>query len=338
MTYYLGDYYGQEILEEEFKTLTLGNDIANMLKYGIFNNDRKINKRYFDEIMKEIIYENIKKYLPKYTTTFINSGINGKLIFGITDYGTIEGIPFFGNLLDIDIMSYVHKILIDNLNDNNEDEDLIQIIQNIDIEIIELEINEMLLDEQHIVRYNKMIEKINYKQQIIDNYEMKYKKWLENMSKYSGKLSDFINNIILRSELLKYVSQNGGPENVIEFLMSQETVNYEFKYENVKDIYTDRNNYLYWIITYKDYILQVNKKNKPEVPYFKPFYHNKISFFRHIGNVRNHLLKQGCKFYIFKFHIKEDKIKNQIKYKDLNGKWIISNRINTKDGPITTKI
>ena len=62
---FLGDFCGQEDLNKEYKIFTLGYDVANMLKYGIFNNKRKINKISQDTI--DAYVNKRKEFLAKKT-------------------------------------------------------------------------------------------------------------------------------------------------------------------------------------------------------------------------------------------------------------------------------
>jgi len=335
---------GLEELNKEYKEIYL-NNISNFFtdkELDIFMNTHKINKSKFNKLISTTINLYIINYLPKYIGVFINSNISGNLYFGINDFGNIVGIPFFGNLNESLISQTIYetkKFLRSNYSNNLIDE----ILTNIKIDICE--INNNSINKSDYIQNLNDFQKINDQIKVEwINYLIKYQEWHKEISKYSAKLSAFLDSAEIRQEIAEWVRLHKTKiqfkkydlEKIAKIYENNIFINRNISFDFLDLIRNDYSHPIKWLIDFKDYKQIEIKKNKPNHPTIKPLKEYNFKFCSNIDNISYLLKKLKCKFYILKFTIPLFiKPENRcIEYfSEKQSKWLYKSRILTKSGP-----
>jgi hypothetical protein len=353
----LCSYYGRESVREEFKEFCLRNwsnffteeEVRNMFHDETY----LINQLQFNYMIKHSLHHYLDRYLPKYIAILASANENAtdqsfcKLHFGISDEGIIEGIPLF---LTDDIVfeqsffnEYIHHCFANRIrikhNDNSPAPMTIDDIkQLVHIEIEKLDADNIDCDNTHIDRLNHYLGLNNALKAEWDRYETQYRQWFNDITAYNIKLKDLVNNRTVRNELIKFISNcNAGSEcdTVIEFLESDETIDYEITVQTISDIGENKQHPIYWTLIYKDYKIAEIRKYKPVAPFHKLSDFNYYAFAQHMYNIRPYLLGQGCAFYKITINIPSLSGGLLLEYLDNNNVWQSKKRIIRGSEPIT---
>jgi hypothetical protein len=315
----LGDQHRplEESLEVEFKEFCLHEyemsteEIYEIVKKG------KIKKNHFNQD----IYKNIKhyfyKYIPKYTSAFINAGINGNLIFGVNDYGEITGIPFIGSKQELQV--YIDNISIKHFLRGNQN---VEIVCNVEELIPDLnfldDISGKLLKEYYF--------NIKQKNLIIEKFKNDRLKWADNMNEYTCKLSLLLSS--KKQEFEKYLNIYA-PEHLNYIIKSNEM-------KNISHLKIDSTHYIYWLMQFKDSNILKIKNSKPQMPELPKICNGPKYLFKHLTNLRYHLIQNNkyIKYFIINIKISSKQIQHNLSYYDIDKKiWIEKIRKLHKDGP-----
>lgn len=268
----------------------------------------------------------IKYYLPKYISCFVNSNIDGNLYFGINDDGEISGIP----LRDEIDKSYIKKLLGGIKYYLSDNIDLSEII---DIKIIKIEKKDEYLDdeiEELILEYKEHLNKYNKE---MSDYIINKKKWIERIEGHSTKMYEYANNKYFRNLLLKYLMRNN-KSNKLEMLIKLVKSDKEIDIPMIEEFIERKHNkedIIYWLTEFKDDLIDNIIKERPIKPIPKLYLNEDILLIK-ISRLRKRLLN-NVDYYLIEFNIKGSKIKNDIYFKSLNGRWKKRVRISTEYGP-----
>ncbi len=322
---------GKETLDTEYKEFCITTKdnifsntvIENLLYYGY-----KLDNSNFNKMIYQIIEKNIKKYIAKYIGLFSKSQINGVFYFGVNDAGYTTGIPFYG-ILDKNKIKKMFNSIIDNLrgaylDDRYITEDEQNMIRDayfryIKCDIIELEIpkkDTVAYYKLHTEQQNKLSEfeakckKIN---DIWDNYDYLYKKYILKLDRYKGKLVSYLINSELRAEIVVFIlndfEQNESLDktylqDIIEFYLHDDSYydSISFSDGEIDEIIKMEYTPIRWLIAYKDYMLAKIKKLKPMIPTYRPITTMYLKFFNNISNISSFLLPD-IKMYLLKITI-----------------------------------
>jgi hypothetical protein len=316
------DFVGKETLSKEYKEFRLNYVYKyftdNQIKNWLYDKTL-LNINTFNSMVLNQIQNYLYNYLPKYIGNFSNSGIDGKLYFGIDDNGIIGGIPYYGDL-DIDkIKKYILKIskynqIIDedNIIKNNK---IKEYYSNIDIELIKIDIDnleyEKLLYEKKL---NDFINKQNLLKENYENYINNYNKWQEQRVLYSGKLISFMTDNNLRNQVIDYILSK---INLYDFKRDNHLINkclFRWKSDEIFDthlyiddiiaISSDLSHPLKWLIDFKLNKLEEIRRTKPIAPLEYPTVMNYFKFMSNINNIRYKLydLDGSLNYYIMKIN------------------------------------
>lgn len=281
-----------ESLEVEFKEFCLNEHlISDDHIYEIVKNGKIKNKETFN---KEI-YKNIKhyfyKYIPKYTSAFVNANINGNLIFGVNDFGEITGIPFFGTKNEL--QEYINNISIKHLlkSDNNSYKIVLSVEQLIiDINYLDNQIDNLLKE------YYANVKKRNC---IIQKYKNDRLDWCNKMYEYTCNLPLLISS--KKEEFEKYLE-----------IHSPKHLNYTLKHHEMKNIRHLKSNpehYIHWLMKFKELNLQKLKNIKPILPELPKIKNGPIYLYKHLTHLRYNLVKNNkhIKYFIININVKIQK-------------------------------
>jgi hypothetical protein len=342
---FLGGYYGNETIDDEFKVHCL-NSLSKFFEHDYIvelyeNSNLAIDKKKFNKMIKYDISNNIIEYLPKYIGNFSASNIYGKLHFGISDNGIIEGIPYFGHKLT---KSFIDKTIDKCFNQylksqNNNQESLKWFRKNITYKIEKLEINKLLLDDDYINRLDQLKTYVNNVNKKNIKFKMEFQNWYNMLMKYCVKLKTLINDLDIRKDIIKFIldqHKNNNTEylEALKFYNSDVLIDYEITKEMIKD--NSDTNPIKWLILYKDYISEIIKLQKPKQHIQKCNKINYYDFAKHMSNIRNILISKKCEFYKITFFIPQNPDKYILEYKDKYSKWHCKKRIIDKYGPLTS--
>ena len=203
---YLGQIVGREQINVEFKKFCLrsyldildDNEIKEIITSGKINDNLSL-------LISKSLQDYILYILPKYISTFSNSNINGRLIFGIDDNGIITGIPSVRCFCLDKIKLMVRKAIRDNLKSDLSDE---EIFQNVNIQVKKLKI------DSHIFEYDLDASDSLYQIYLNAHKDLKrqrkkfsddYYAWYQELLVYSTRLQDLVNNNRTRMELRQYI-------------------------------------------------------------------------------------------------------------------------------------
>lgn len=314
MSKILGDYIGfKESLEDEFKEFMFKitpefyftqEQISSCIRTGI------LDEKIFNDFVLENLNQYLQIYLPKYISAFGNSEDvkDGYLYMGVNNAGELTGIPFLGSINTFDITKILYSVKewigIQNDTENKFRDEL---IENITFELIPLEIDMDLLedDEQELTKleneYNEYVSK--YKEFVIER-----EKWLEELQSFTNKISYIILDKNIRNEIAIYIRENCEKDRfwIAEFLESEEPIEI-LNGIQLADYKNDDNNIYYWIMFYKDFIVDKIRKKKPIKPQY--VYGNienvYLDYFRGLTKLRRKFIKNNPKltYTVLKFCI-----------------------------------
>lgn len=324
----LGGFYGEsENIETEFKEFYLKISPDSVLSLDEIN--FIVSKGIYLKKLNQLIFLNLKKYLiyylPKYLSCFINTKINGKLVFGVNDIGEITGIPYLGQMKVNKIYQFINSIVYKYL-DGIDD-----ISKYYEVKVIKLSKDVSILDDS-ADEYIQDMNKRNSRYKIIIEKFIKDKKlWLEKIAVFNTKLLYILNNLELREELIRFIEKFSKNKNIIKILETQERFSYD------KDMYyriKDRNHIFFWVAKFKDFKISELQEIKPRKKNLPSLVNNSMILSR-ISNMRYRFLKnnKNLNYYIIEINIKNN---NNIysRYKlPYNELWYYRTRVCNEYGP-----
>jgi len=342
------DFVGKETLTKEYKEFRLN------YIYKYFTNEEikswlldksLIDKNKFNKMVMNQIQTYIYNYLPKYIGNFSNAQLDGQLFFGINDNGIIDGIPFYGDI-DIKIIKkYIFKMNKYNQIINN-DYDIRDYYKDIKIDIIKVNKN-YNIDEKskYYNEFNKFNERYNDIIKQYQEYKIKYEEWQKIRVIYSGKLSNYIENISIRNEIIDFIFSKlhlytDKKDRILIYKSinrwkSDEIFNTKIYIDDIIHITNDLSHPLKWLIDYKLLKLEEIKKSKP-LPNIIPDKYCFLKYMNDINNIRYKLesLDNNLNYYIIKIYIKYIPDSIVIYRKPNTNKWISKQRYYCKyNGP-----
>jgi hypothetical protein len=305
-------------------------------------------KFVFDNSVIETIKNYFEIYLPKYICSYINPISNldkGCLYFGISDDGSVSGIPYQGFTIPLEIInSQMDKIFSKFL--KFPDEQIKNKIRDlISIEVIPVDISNHLTNKENYktnIIYENYIGELNIIKQNNILYEKKRKIWNKMSDTYILKLCDMINDQDTRKIIWTYIKEKSNYSkkyfrnkyshlekycDVDDYwnLMSKINSDHKFNPLKPKEIVNVKDNSLniyFWTTMWKDSKISMLKLAKPKLP--KKTIDNNYPIF---------LLSQSTKMIPYWFSNNPDlnlfviKItantinKYTIEYKDIENQW-----------------
>jgi hypothetical protein len=332
MTHILGDNIGfGESKTNEFKEFSLkidpisfctSEEIIQLIKTG------KIVENFNDIILNNIIHY-LKFYVPKYISAFGN--MKGEdpfatLYIGINDFGEITGIPFQG-ILELEYLNEIKDSLKLFLGAKN----LKEIFEKIQFEIIKLDVNSTLLVDDVSTILDEHIEKYNAYKIAYTKYVHDYKEWINQIDRYSIRISVYFNEPEYRKEVAAYIRSNTTNPEYLKMADLLET-NHEFEtipnYE-IMEKKVDQSSIYHWITSYKDAILDQIKTKRPTRPSVYNSDLDKISEnqFSILTNLRKKFIDNNSdlNYYLIKIKIPTNN-EHVISFSNLNSKWYTRTR------------
>jgi hypothetical protein len=259
-----GSNNGYETLDNEYKEFTFnhgGLDIDDSeAEFCV-----KTSKWIFNDMILNSLKKYIKIYLPKYSSAFLNEeskSNEGNFYIGISDNGTVQGIPFQG-YIDIKIITAeVDKVIDSYISCDN----MKLLKKSISVELINVNYN-----NQEIPKYMPLYERyLKQKKKIIKKRKEFFKimhLWNQIHGRYAQKLVDLFNNPQTRIEIRKYILHNDSTNKVINIIDSGYILEVR-THEEINDLKNYPEEPYYWVCKFKDEYLDKIRKERP-IPNFK---------------------------------------------------------------------
>ena len=197
----------------------------------------------------------LKYYIPKYASCFLNSKINGKIIFGISDTSEITGIPYKGNINTDELNNYIKQIIpkyIRGISNTN----------NIQISVTKLEVDTNIIDNNILSTIDIMKKKSAEYKKIMSEYKIKKIIWIKEITKFSTRFYNILNNPETKKNLLIFCKEKNANYDIIKLLESSK----EIKVNLNKTFYTrfkNVNDVIHWAGKFKDFNINRLQKIKP---------------------------------------------------------------------------
>ncbi len=345
----IGDYIGfGESLKDEFKEFVIKIDpevfvepseIETIIKTGILPNK-------FNDIIYGNLFHYFQVYLPKYISAFANCENldEGFLYFGINNIGEITGIPVLGEITNKSV-----QIMIDSVKDSlglerkneKEVEYINMLFSEISIEVIKLEKNLEFLDDNGTREINERTEKhIEYLADYKKFLEER-NKWLEEIMSFTTKISYIILDKKIRTDIANYIRTSGPqrPEVQKQADILDSDVHIEILNGiQLNDYKNSDENVYYWVMFYKDLIIQEIRSRKPIKPIYTygAFESIYMNYFQLLTKMRYKFITNNteCNYYVIKIRIPGKKdIPVYYKHPVYDWKWMMKVRSIGSKGP-----
>lgn len=302
----LGDYLDtKEDMYNEYKEFCFKENIYNYFTKQQINAiiyDGKLPNK-FDHIVIINIRKYIDIYLSKYVSSFHNCKTKSKdamdFIIGINDDAEITGIPYSGDMIDLQnhLSTYTANHLLKNVND--------RCCLDVNIEIHKCDIKMELLDDTYVTdQIIKQRTILNYYNILNRKYNKKRKQWIKKIMKYKGKLSTALNDETFLEEFIdhmKSIDKYKEFENDI-------TIGYEFDQDSVKHFKENDKHFMFWLIKYKDLKANELMMKKPKAPCIQKIPNIEMCACTQLSMLRHRLLFNNSKlnYYIIKIIVKQN--------------------------------
>jgi hypothetical protein len=316
-----GNNFGSETITNEYKEFTFNHG---GLEFDSSEAEEivKSSNWFLNDMVMEAIKKYFKIYIPKYASSFLNhdseSDNEGNLYIGIADDGTIQGIPFQG---DIDI-----AILKEELNKNIK-----KYISFDDIELVNNSISIQLINvnyiKKNIGKYTTFYSQFLHFKNEIEKNEIKFKNimesWNEVHGRYAQKLVNLFNLQPTRQELYNYIKKNDPTNKVINLIQTNHIIKIK-THDEINDLKMNPNEPYYWVCKFKDEYLDTIRENRPIKNYKSAVasFLNPISIIMKINNMIPWWMQNNVnmKLFVIKINFKKIQGNNEIYYIDSIGR------------------
>ena len=326
----LGTYFpNKEDKYTEFKEFYLklepsifldGSQIESILQNGVW-----------EDKMNFVIANNVKHYfqfyVPKYVSCYLNSNISGKLIFGVNDDSEITGIPYKGDINNLEL----DKLIKNNLSKYVRGLDN---LDNVTINVNKLNIDRNLIDlnEFDDMFSNIKQNKLKHTKDLLE-YKLKRNNWLHVLSKYTTKFYNILNDKDMRLDLTNFCKSNNVSKNIIDILESNDSINVNLDEEFYKNV-RNPDSIFYWAGKFKDENILRIQKQKPVRNTTTKLVDYSI-LLNKISNMRSKfVLNNDINYYTITININNFETNNVVEFK-LPGcnEWNTRYRISLPTGP-----
>jgi len=342
----LGDYIGfDESLQDEFKEFVLRLDPELFTDSSHFKEiiDTGILPNYFNDIVLENIFHYFRIYLPKYISAFANCEEleEGFLYFGVNNSGEITGIPFKGEISEVFLSCLIEKIKQKLSLDSKDKSFIDDLFEEIQIEFIKLEKNLDYLEDNATEEIKDRIEKYNKYKDEFKEFSFERSKWLDEVMSFNNKISYMILDPKIRSDIAAFTRKHAQGD--LAILKQAEILESDEKIEilngiQLNDYKNSTDNVYYWVMTYKDMIIQEIRSRKPVKPVlsFNPPDNMYVTYFQLLTKLRYKFIinNSECNYYLIKIRIPGKK-KRDIYYQHpyYDDRWIKKIRSINEQGP-----
>ena len=291
-------------------------DIKYIIKTGLLNTD-------FNNIIDDNLQKYFDVYVPKYASAFYNSNIhNGTIKIGVNDYNEITGIPYIGNISH----SHVQQMVKSSLQYISSD-----VSSNINVNIHPLKIQKELLNDISDLLVDKMKSQRNTFNILQQDYYKKRKIWINEVYKFSVKLSDIIRKPHtqqmffnwLKSEhcLIRDKCHSVNPDDIDKMKHKRQYIH-------------DTNHVIYWIVKFKDEMMTKVQLKKPDAPTNQKIFNGYVYLITHLSDLRKKFVDNNTNINFYMISITfYGQFTTGVYYNKINSKIYKSYRFQNDTGP-----
>lgn len=347
MNYFqLGDFIQKENISLEHKEFCL-KDIDERKITETFDNIFTTNTQ---QLCHESLMYYSKKVMPKYVSAFTHlngDDKRGVLYIGVDDMGQITGIPYLKTTKE-------HKIpkdkIIQNISDNIriiKDENILlsasqktqYLKKRLKLSRIECVCDHNVLNDDYQKLYDTLKHKKKEIMKILEEYHTQKQIWHRRVRQYTIKMKIIANKKSYRKETIRYINKYCEDpilkKTHIDRLKDETPLNVP-KSKIFKHLKLDPNSVFYWIVSWKDFMIQKLSIYKPKhpmppsLPYQLRFLRKRLTLHRK----RWLLNTPNIGYYVLKMKICRS-TKYNIEYKDKkHNTWIsVTRKNNSTIGP-----
>lgn len=323
----------KESLEHEFKEFCIKRciykyydigEIEQIIQSGVLNTS--FNKVIDDNIEAYFMY-----YIPKYMAAFSNCEIeNGLLSIGINDYGEITGVPYFGDLNEEILHSYLLKAIKNVRGQHNSKKVKAEYVKHMKVQVIRVNTqdSDLLLYDNS----SQLVESMNKQRQAYDKQYNIYlntrKEWMSSFLSYTKSINQLLTD--KRDEIIEFIIGHN-PEclhDILEKIQDfQLTIGSDCIYHHKDDI----NHHIYWIFRFKDHAVSNFLKVKPVPPTTPKILNAPYTLITHLSNMRAKFIEKNkdLKYYLIRisFSGKIKDMKHIEYYNKFKKTWITKRRV-----------
>ena len=317
---------------KEYKEFCLKIDLPQEIAKRMIKEEIK-SASSFNSIIIKNLQEYLNIYLPKYASAWSSTNVKkGVMKIGISDDQEVTGIPYIGELSEIDMNELFSNSFryIRGINNSNISEDVFRYYtENINFIIKKLEIIPELLEDpvdDFLMRYKEKVDEMNDRKRDI---MLKRQAWWNLIAFYTRKLRYLSDSIRYRKEMGNYIRDVDSTKyNLIELCFNFEIdiiVPYDETFWNRKK---DPNDIIYWITKYKDHAIRELIKKKPKIPHIINYNPPYSYLIKQLTKLRKRFISQNINYFVIEIEFIGNKNENQyLEYSYDNVYWNSKRRI-----------
>lgn len=220
------------------------------------------NKFDFNDNVIESLKKYFYYYVPKYTSAFFNSNINGNLFIGVDDYGFVKGIPYQGKLPEAQLRKNIYNILLESVKNTN---DCINFKKLIKVNFLKVQRPKKPTTHNVEIYQKYLLEKEKFNK-AYEDFIIKLDNWRIRFNFFTQRLIDLVNNYESRIMIIDYIRKRDPKSSVISLLESNFKLIY-CDHDTLKPLKEDINNPYYWVCAFKDDMVKMMRNMKPIFKY-----------------------------------------------------------------------
>ena len=312
---------GPESLSNEYKQFTL-NAAHHNIDITLAEELVTTNEFCFGKIVKEQIVSYLETFVPKFVSAIMNPYSlvsKGNMYIGVEDNGTVIGIPFQGTLNKYWLDEQVHRVLRDRLSANT----IIDLRKYVRVRL--LNVNNI---KQPKTNLNDKV-RLYFKEKA--DIEEKFKKYLYKLSNwkrrldyFNQKLVDLANNPDCRINLISYIKSNDPTNKAINILESDWLMESK-THDEISILKVDKHSPYYWVVTWKDMMIDLIKKSKPHYYETYNMSNHPINLIKSVSEMVPYWIhyNTNMNLYVIQISVIQPINKTIVSYQEpMTGKWL----------------
>ena len=255
-------------------------EVSQFVRKGVIPNK-------FNSVMRHNLDKYIREYVPKYVCAFHNTegGSRKRMLrIGVDDACEVTGIPYHGDLMPYlgTLKSRVDEAVKATVSKTCRTMRYEVILRRCSVHVELLDDRQLLWD---LAQHDEMKERYEF---AVAEYTKTKDKWNKKVAWYKGKLRNIFMDYELQVEFLDYLKEKGLDE---RFRLPKESCR---QMKNVKRFKYDKNNYLHWLIEFKEDRVQELLRNKPVKPLSPPkVFNTEYCHMTQLSHLRRRLLESN---------------------------------------------
>jgi hypothetical protein len=299
MSLTLFEHVGLETLAREYKEFYLR--IDTLQYYSEKEIEDIVTNGNLNKTFNKVIMENLKnfmQYIPKYVSSFGNCKEcdSGTLYIGINNTGEVTGIPFLGAMKEKTIKKWIKKSIKKHVITTDKTKEIL--LKNISFNLKKVNINSCLIEsdlDEKIKKKQELFETVKKEKEI---YVKKWNAWYNELSQFSGKLKNILNKNYY--DIYQYILDHDSTKiHVFSQVHEMDSL-----IEHIRDKKDDKDTLIYWVCSYRDYILKQIIQKKPKKSRYMKYSFSYAYEFNNLDQLRKKFLENNkdIQYYILEIH------------------------------------